>query len=197
MIVYEKGEPVCELSMSLYPQQPHIISTEDITRPAYPEFQATAAAKMVTHLDGTWVTQGNPAKPGEELKLYAMGLGISEGQPLPRSGENSPGGYTVDVGIGFEFGSDTVPGPVADYNPFQGERPPMDGVVSAGLVEGKVGVNEVRFKVPKVIPPGLRSCLGDPRLPHNLMVNIGYTYIIAFRGGGQVFDGAGICVEVP
>ncbi|MBS1829955.1 MAG: hypothetical protein JST93_31945 [Acidobacteria bacterium] len=196
LIVHEKGEPVCELSMSLYPQQPHIVSTEDITRPAYPEFQASVGFQMVKHLDGSWVTQDNPAKPGEELKLYAMGLGIDYMKPRPRSGENSPAGYTVDVGIGFEFGSQTVPSPVANYHPWY-ESPPMDGLVSASLAEGMVGVYEVRFKVPKTIPPGLRSCLGNPRLSHNLMVNIGYTYILAFSGGGQVFDGAAICVEVP
>jgi len=62
-----------------------------------------------------------------------------------------------------------------------------DGIVSAGMIPGQVGIYEILFKLPDTIPPGVAPCVGD-NLLSNLTVSIGY------MNYENTFDGAGICV---
>lgn len=74
----------------------------------------------------------------------------------------------------------------------------MEGLVSAGLIEGIAGVYAVKFRVPATVPDGTPRCGSgggglDPGVRSNLMVNIGYTVLSARP---DRYDGAGICVAV-
>jgi hypothetical protein len=135
----------------------------------------------VTHADGTRVTSLAPAKPGEVLVMYALGLGkttpyvpAGEAAPLPAPAVSSP------PVLKFDFGSALVPTPF----PKNPALPPV-GVAPlfAGLTPGFAGLYQINFTVPPV-PSGTPGCGGA----WNLTVTV---------QGTTSFDGAGICVQVP
>ncbi len=147
---------------------------------------------IVTHADGTLVTSANPARPGETLVLYAVGLGLFS--RLVKSGEPSPlPSPAGELPITFNFHPNAGPS-----KPFPG-LPVIQGLQTganrwfqpqttafAGLVAGFVGLYQVNFVVPEP-PSSLLPCRGEgPR--SNLTVSV---------GGPMSFDGAGICVVPP
>jgi uncharacterized protein (TIGR03437 family) len=200
LIVYEDDDPVVYSSASIRSSWVHVftpMNTLGLVNTLiwlFPESQDVAKKR-----DGTWASRFNTAKPGEELTLYAVGLGLSRDSsvPLPASGMPSPAGYQVDVGILFDFGENPKARPVM-YDPWIGgpnKPPPMEGLIWAGLAGGKVGIYEVRFRVPETIPEGTPSCR-ESHVSHNLMVSIG-SIARSPRFVQPTYDGAGICVEVP
>jgi uncharacterized protein (TIGR03437 family) len=81
----------------------------------------------ITHLDGSLVTQQNPAHPNEFVVLYATGLGVLN--PLLATGAPSSGNITA---IPATVTVDNVPANVS----FSGSTP------------GLVGLNQVNFQIP-------------------------------------------------
>jgi uncharacterized protein (TIGR03437 family) len=127
------------------------------------------------HADGTSVRQ-KPARPGEELVMYALGLGKTT--PTAQTGQASPPAATVPVLLRFDF--------TPDARPKLTFSPPQNNFLRfAGLNPGSVGLYQVNFKVPKP-PPGTPSCPTEDA-SSNLTVTI---------TGEASFDGAAICVEV-
>lgn len=200
LTVYENDEPVVAIGAGFQSSRVHVFTTGNTLRWVFPEFQDYWFTPVVKMRDGTWIGKlHTTAKPGEELTLYAVGLGRSSDSsvPLPASGMPSPPGYQVDVGILFDFGENPKARPVM-YDPWIGgpnKPPPMEGMIWAGLAEGKVGIYEVRFRVPETIPEGTPSCR-ETHVWHNLMVSIG-SIARSPRLVQPTYDGAGICVEVP
>ncbi len=152
---------------------------------------ASTCEPVVTHADGTYVTQAQPAHPGEELVIYALGLGSTN--PAVKSGEKSPSPAAVtqqNFNVGFEFQANAPsfrfggnPGQWFDATGFSGLTKPF----FSGLTPGFVGLYQVNFQIPPAtigatVPS---SCTSDGSIASNLTVNV---------LGPSSSDGAGICV---
>ena len=133
---------------------------------------------IVTHADGTLVSQSNPAKESEVLVMYAYGLGRTV--PPVNTGEVTPVAAPVESGtilVGFDFKSNAEPTRVVS----------TDGTATrplfAGLTPGFVGLYQINFRLPS-FPARIQPC--GAVILSNLTVNI---------AGPRSFHGAGICVE--
>ncbi len=127
---------------------------------------------IVAHADGSLVLQQNPARPGETLVMYAVGLGATV--PRAITGDKSPLAATVGpVTLGFAFQAPP------------GTPPPSSAVpVFSGLTPGSVGLYQINFVVPEP-PTSLQLCTpGGPA--SNLSVTL---------YGQASVDVAGICVQ--
>jgi uncharacterized protein (TIGR03437 family) len=143
---------------------------------------------MVTHGDGTLVSASRPAKIGEELAAWAVGLGPTNppaitGQPSSK-GVPTAGTFYLD----FSYQVNALP-----KKPFTGRpdvRPPQP--LYTGLVPGFVGLYQVNFVVPPEPINGTPLCA----LPGTITpgANVVQSNLTVSIGGGFSFDGAGICV---
>jgi uncharacterized protein (TIGR03437 family) len=141
------------------------------------DFGAFPCQSLVTHADGSLVSLwGQPAKPGEELVLYAYGLGSTT--PAAETGAAAPwGALAVPVRIDL------------DFRPNAGISRPGSGTAATyqptyvGLAAGSVGLYQVNFQVPQ--PPSSTPPCGSG-VDSNLTVTI---------QGFQSFDGAKLCVQ--
>jgi uncharacterized protein (TIGR03437 family) len=136
-------------------------------------------AKLVTHGNGTIVDGFHPATAGEELVMYALGLGHTTPELKTGTAAPSPGPViTADAfSLNFDFRVSVPPS-----LPF----PDPTGVMHplyVGAVSGFAGLYQVNFTVPTTMPD-LRPCVGTGF--SNLTVTL-YTI--------NSFDGAGICVQ--
>ena len=130
---------------------------------------------MITHADGRLVTAREPAKSGEILVMYALGLGrtIPPGQTGAAPAE--PLAVEIPVRLLMDFSPNAPPKP-------QGYAPIVRPLY-VGAVPGFAGLYQINFRVPP-IPPGTPLC-GGYYIYTNLTVNV----------SGVTQDGAGICVE--
>jgi hypothetical protein len=141
---------------------------------------------LAAHADGSLVSQANPAKTGEELVLYAVGLGQTS--PPQQTGKPAAAAAATitPVALDFNYRSNalaTKPGPTAPEPLF------------AGATQGFVGLYQVNFVVPPP-PPGTPACQPyDGNTPIN--ANLVYSNLTVSVGGAYSFDGTGICVAVP
>jgi hypothetical protein len=137
-----------------------------------------SCSPILAHANGDLVNDSNRAKAGEEVVLYAVGLGpmgIGTGQPVPVPPLNSAR-FTVS----FDFRPDALV-----------SRPPLNSVKPefAGLTPGFQGLYQINVVIPAV-PPGTPPCtpggvVTNPGVGTNLTINV---------GGPTSFDGIGICV---
>lgn len=167
--------------------QVHILTSCDIMLPgstAHPFTTPLPCAPMVTHADGTQVSVQHPAKSGEELVAYAVGLGqtnppLTTGQPVTKAAASAIA-FTMD----FNYRSNALATKPASSGP-----PP----VFVGATSGFVGLYQINFIVPPA-PAGLAACgfatiilpPGAETVQSNMTVSIGSNFS---------FDGAGICVQ--
>ncbi|HKX00391.1 MAG TPA: hypothetical protein VJN43_21815 [Bryobacteraceae bacterium] len=160
-----------------------IAETDQIHIVANGALALPSAAGVVTHGDGTMVSNTHQAKPGEELVMYAFGLGITTptvkagvASPIPAPATHATFALNVDYGVNIS----ASPGPVL-FNPSSGRTP-----VFTGLTPGYVGLYQINFIVPPP-PIGLPACSGPSGGP--VVSNLTVTLV-----GGASFDGAAICV---
>jgi len=194
--IYEEGELKAWVPLVGTYSKPHILAPDDTLRTTLPGYWG------VRHADGFLVTKEKPAKPGEALTMYAVGLGNSFTQATrPKAGEPAPEGYDVPLALRFTYGLNPQAEPV-DYPCCL--PPPQEELVSARMVPGKVGLYEVVFRVPREIPAGTAKCgLPPPSWPpsqawsHNVMVSIGFINLFVPPQNNASYDSVGICVEVP
>jgi uncharacterized protein (TIGR03437 family) len=113
----------------------------DLQAPAIFEFAFTPGnvIPIITHLDGSLVTQQNPARNGEFVVVWATGMGLDFNTlRFPGDGEPAPGNPPV------EFAT-RAPIRVGDETQFfGGERPPVS---FQGLSPGSVGLAQFNVKV--------------------------------------------------
>ena len=165
---FESGTVVASLDVTPLSDQVHVLrNCDDLL------YNETSCAPMVTHADGSLVELRNPAKSGEEIIIYAVGLGVPESNVM--AGQSPPFPIPVSVSISF----DPRPNALASRSPSP-SRP-----VFAGLVSGYAGLYQVNVIVP-VLPPGSSRCDGNPvGISSNLTISI---------IGHSSFDAARICV---
>jgi len=99
---------------------------------------------MVTHADGTLVTALSPAKPGEEVVIYAFGLGYTK--PFVQTGAASPAAATGGGNRKFRGPVQLLPN-AAPSVPYVGPGTSPWSVVDpvfAGLTPGQVGLYQIQ-----------------------------------------------------
>ena len=147
-----------------------------------PYLQCAAAPPAVTHADGALVSTNAPAKPGEEVVMWAVGLGLTT--PVVPTGwaAAQPAPVTQETfQLNFDYRSNAPPyRPVCATPAACLEAEP----VFAGLSPGYAGLYQVNFIVPPP-PAGTPPCDGST-ITSNLTVSL---------LGSDSFDGARICVD--
>jgi len=167
----ENGAVVASVDATPLSDQVHVLRNCDDFL-----FNQTSCAPIVTHADGSQVDLGHLAKSGEEIVIYAVGLGVS--QSTIQAGQAVIAPIPTSVSVSFDWlpnalGSRAIPARLA--------QPAF-----AGLVTGYVGLYQINVVVPPV-PPGTPACTGNPvGMSSNLTINI---------VGHSSFDGARICAS--
>ena len=158
---------------------------------------------ILTHADGSLVTPANPAKIGEQIVMYAVGLGRTS--PEVKTGEASPAPAAPLPVLGLTLSFEFRPNASA-YNPFVAGQtylapgsPPPALPLFVGFVPGSVGLYQVNFTVPAPamrVPACSRPGGSAPGAPYQIYSNLTVTLI---SGRSPLpfgsFDGAGFCVE--
>jgi uncharacterized protein (TIGR03437 family) len=100
---------------------------------------------VVTHTDGSFVTSDRPARAGEVIVIYALGLGMTV-PPVPTgAAAPSPGPATVErFGVRFTvLRANETDVSVLSARDVQSEF--------SGLVSGLVGLNQINVRVPTAL----------------------------------------------
>lgn len=144
-----------------------------------------ACNPAVTHADGTLVTREKPAKPGEDLTLYATGLGYTI--PFMANGQVST--VNASTSVKFRVSFDVRPNASVSRPSSRGETGPgtADPTFTA-LIAGYVGLYQLNVIVPP-LPDNIQLCDPNPftvRVNSNLTINV---------FGPASVDGVGICVD--
>ena len=115
------------------------LSDEILTTGVDPGVATTSGMLIAQHASGTLVDQGHPAKPGETIVMYLVGMGPT-----------NPGGVTG------------APAPAQPLAPATVQPTVMvdgqtAGVLFAGLTPGGIGLYQINFIVPPTARAGLLS----------------------------------------
>jgi uncharacterized protein (TIGR03437 family) len=184
LVVTENGQDGAAIGITPLADQIHVLTSCDILLGADStsvNLTGLPCPAMVIHGDGTLVSTANPAKPGEELAVYTVGLGPTN--PASREGQPAPAPiHTVQTFlIDYNFRANAFPTKPASGSPIP---------LFSGLAPKYPGLYQINFVVPP-LPPGILPCtrsgigLGADPVASNLTVSF---------GGSFSFDGAGICV---
>jgi uncharacterized protein (TIGR03437 family) len=172
----------------------HVLHSLDTVMVQGAAQRAGSSGALVTHADGTSVDVTNPAIVGEQLVMYAVGVGATK--PMVPTGAASPVPPATATGgfmLNFDFEPNAPPTPGMMLINQWLVAPP--GPVFLGLTPNYVGLYQINFVVPSK-PDGLLPCarsLGLGANPYaNVLSNLTVTLI-----GRTSFDGAQICVGVP
>ena len=86
VILAVKTATTQEFSFFVVRQSPHVLNTCDTIFGA-----GGSCTSVITHSNGTAVSDGAPARPGEVITLYAVGLGAT--QNGTKTGQATPAAY--------------------------------------------------------------------------------------------------------
>lgn len=169
--------------------QVHFLTSCDLIAPAptaYVVPNALSCPPLVKHGDGTTVSAQSPAKSGEELVAYAIGLG--QANPPTTTGQAPTASSTAAL-VDFNYRLNAL---ATRPDPSAGPILSLSNIVYIGPTPGYTGLYQMNFVVPPP-PPGLAPCADSTTSPPgiyvvqtNLTVSLGLLYS---------FDGAGICVQ--
>ncbi|MGA3040050.1 MAG: hypothetical protein ABSF54_04580 [Bryobacteraceae bacterium] len=145
-------------------------------------YSGLPCAPLVTHANGSLVTQGSPAQGGEEVVAYAVGLGLTV--PLVQTGQAAAAATPTyeTFFLDFNFRPNALAAQPIVVSDVSDMTPILPTPRNAGLTPGFPGLYQINFIVPYP-PPGTEACSGN--VQSNLTVSV---------GGQHSFDGAGICV---
>ena len=180
VVISENGADSQAFMLSVPYDQIHVVTTCE-NQP-----WQSGCPSIVAHADGTLVSAGSPAAPGETVVVYAWGLGntmpaVKTGYAttLPAPVVNLPG-YSEGLWVDLDF---TPNAAASRYRYF-----PTASFAKAWLTPGFVGLYQVNVELPSTFP-SVPSCgQGEPqsKIQSNLTINL---------GGPYSFDGAAICVQ--
>jgi hypothetical protein len=188
LVVTESGQDGAAIGISPLADQVHVLTSCDILlQPDSPldfttvNLTGLPCPPMVIHGDGTLVSAANPAKPGEELAAYTVGLGPTN--PASREGQPAPAPiHTVQTFlIDYNFRANALPTKPAAESP---------APLFTGLTPKYPGLYQINFVVPP-IPKETKPCAGPVAFGATNFIQSNLT--VSF-GGSFSFDGAGICV---
>lgn len=148
---------------------------------------------VITRADGSLINFQHPVQAGEELVMYALGLGLTSpavptGQATPDSAPMTSGSFQLN----FDYRGNAPPSGNYIY-PGTCPSPLCDSIqhpIFTGLTPGFAGLYQVNFIVPPVAPgtPACNYYVG----PTGYEVNSNLTVSLV---GPSSVDGAGICVD--
>jgi uncharacterized protein (TIGR03437 family) len=148
LTISENGGSSASVSLSPMSNQAHIVTTCDVN--VSPPAPGSLCRPVVAHGDGTLVTPDHPAHTGEELVLYAFGLGST--QPGLEAGEASPAPAQPVVNtftLTNEAAIASIPSGRRTFAP-----------LFAGLTPGFAGLYQVNFLAPAPpMPFGSADCI--------------------------------------
>jgi uncharacterized protein (TIGR03437 family) len=175
--VSENGAPGSFVVVTPQQDRVHILTGCDNVLPNTSGNPFFPCQPLVTHADGSLVTANAPARPGESLIAYAVGLGattpaVPTGQPAATAAPT-----TETFNLNFNYSENAGPTRVA-----AGQKP-----LYSGLTPGYAGLYQINFIVPTPATPGFVPGCG-PEVQSNFTMTL---------IGDTSFDGAGICVAVP
>jgi len=187
LIVTVNGVAGPPIDLMPWPDQVHILTACDTVLPTgsgTAPVGGLPCAPLVTHADGSLVTAGSPARGGEEVVAYAVGLGLTTpavktGQPAPTA---TPASETFYLDFNFRPNALAAQPVLPAVGSCCAPTPTLPVPLYAGLAPGYAGLYQVNFVVPPP-PAGVAACAGTAQ--SNLTVSL---------GGQSSFDGAGICV---
>jgi hypothetical protein len=159
---------------------PNVTQPTSSTLPCYP---------LVTHANGDLITADDPAQPGEEIVIWAFGLGLTN--PIPKTGTASPSpAATLASFLYFQFDFRVNATPSRPYiNPLI--LTPIQAPIFAGSTPGQVGLYQVTLRVPNPATPIANCTPGTQTLPP---YNTVFSNLTIDLGAPASFDGAAICV---
>jgi hypothetical protein len=181
--VSDNGAITTGIVVNPVPDSIHVLSGCDV---AALDGSTCIPTGVVRHSDGARrVTNENPARPGEEVTVYAFGAGATSPPVAP--GQATPEGtYSARQTFRLLF----------DFRPNAGASPCREAVdcgpstqANASLVPGSVGLYAIRVKVPPV-PAQLVSC--DSAAPGVSVISSNLTITVV---GATSYDAAPICVS--
>ncbi len=191
------GVPAAQLSAGRVPSfdvapltdQVHILTECDafIRALTYAPVNSTGlpCASIVTHADGSKLSAANPARAGEALVIYAVGLGQTDPPSVTGKLVTAAVPAKTKFTLDFNFHANALPS-----RPLPTGQQPL----YAGTTPGYVGLYQINFVVPAV-PDGTSACVDASALPPG--TNVVESNLTVSVGGTYSFDGARICVAVP
>jgi len=180
LLVTVDGATAATIMLTPLGDQVHILTACDTVVPSgdgYAPYFGLPCTPLVTHADGSAVSQTSPATGGEVVVAYAVGLGATN--PVTATGQAAtaatPAFETFALDFNFRLNALAT-------QPMLAAAQPGSVPLYAGLAPGYVGLYQINFQVPPP-PAGTPVCNGT--IQSNLTVSV---------GGPNSFDGAGICV---
>jgi hypothetical protein len=154
VILAVKTATTQEFSFFVVRQSPHVLNTCDTIFGA-----GGSCTSVITHSNGTAVSDGAPARPGEVITLYAVGLGATQNGTKTGQAATAPDPVTVVPYLSFGFWIDslTAAGPAPLTLTQSGQATPA---AYAGLVSGYVGLYQINVALPSTLPSGFHVCQG-------------------------------------
>lgn len=144
-----------------------------------------SCAPAVTHANGTLVSRQHPAAAGEEIVVFAVGLGYTT---LIVPNGQAPDA-AVSPSVSFRVSFDPRPNALASRPSAIGENGSTTATPDfAGLLPGFVDLYQINVTIPP-LPKGSQNCDPSPlgaRVSSNLTINI---------FGPASVDGVGICID--
>src|SRR5579863_6702593 len=173
LTISESGGSSASISLSPMTDQPHIVTTCDVN--VATSAPGSLCRPVVTHGDGSLVTPEHPAHTGEELVLYAFGLGstlpgLASGDASPVPAQPVTGAFTLTSEAAIQV--------------IQSERQSF-APLFAGLTPGFAGLYQVNFLAPA---PPMPFASGDCSTPGTPNGNVVVTLL------GDSADRASFCV---
>lgn len=189
LIVSENGVSKASIALSLPGDNIHIVDACDTTALLLvPPNQGVSCGKLVLHSIGSRVEPANPARVGEQLVMYALGLGQT--QPLVPTGEATPSPSpqfaSAIFGLHFDSSSNAPPS-----LPTRGNAPRP---VYTALVPGFVGLYQINFTVPPAPTEAPYHSCGVSIVPIDDLLPV-FSSLTVTVFGPWSFDGAGVCVQ--
>jgi uncharacterized protein (TIGR03437 family) len=163
--------PAGSLLLNPVPDRNHVHNTCEVAANLPPG----ECLPVIRRANGSLVSAGNRAQPGEELTIALVGLGWTTPAIAAGIAGPSPAPAAQGVLIRLETRDNAAP-----------EMPAPDTAAEANarLASGAVGIYEVKLTVP-ALPLGSSPCSSS--------VRSNFTFSI---GRATSFDGAGLCVEI-
>lgn len=166
----------------------HILNTCDRFPSA--NLQTTPCQPIVTHADGSLVSASAPAAQGEEVVVYAFGLGATN--PAVKTGDATPSPAPVlnsPLFVQFDSRVNATPSPPY-YNPLI-LAPFIPVPLFAGLTPGLAGLYQINLRIPASLPATMPCTPGASiQAPYNVVTS----NLTIDIGASASFDGAAICV---
>jgi hypothetical protein len=197
LVLTENGDVSKIFNVAPVTDDLHVINTCDafpspkVVRVSQPITSSTLpCSPLVTHANGNLITADDPAQPGEEIVIWAFGLGQTN--PAAKTGSASPSTAATLVSfLSFQFDFRINAAPSRPYmNPLI--LIPIQAPIFAGLTPGQVGLYQVNLRIPASFSPIGNCTTGTQTLsPYNTV----FSNMTIDLGAPASFDGAAICVN--